>query len=93
MASALVFAPMNNDFPHVLVEATHNQIEQKSGQHEIPVILPDLFVSFLSRTPQLNPHYEKVRAESEAWISKFVNPWYGLSVLSNDPSVFTGCAN
>lgn len=93
MAPVLVSAPVNNDLPHVLVEATQNQTEQKSGRQEIPVILPDLFVSFLSRKPQLNPHYERVRAESEAWFSQSVNPWCGLSVPSNHPSVFTGCAS
>lgn len=71
----------------------HNRNEQKNCQHEIPVMLPDLFVSFLSRKPQLNPHYEKVRAESEAWISKYITPLYGLSVPSNDLTVFTGNAN
>lgn len=70
MAPALTCDPVDNDYSSVSVEATHNRNEQKNCQHEIPVILPDLFVSFLSRKPQLNPHYEKVRAESEAWTSK-----------------------
>ncbi|KAF9058937.1 terpene synthase metal binding domain protein [Rhodocollybia butyracea] len=34
----------------------------------IPVHIPDMFVLFLSGAPELNPHYEVVRNDSEAWI-------------------------
>ena len=34
------------------------------------VIIPDMFVSFLSQQPQINPNYEKVKGESEAWIAQ-----------------------
>ena len=34
------------------------------------VIIPDLFVSFMSLQPQPNPHYEKVKADSEKWIAR-----------------------
>lgn len=33
-----------------------------------PVVIPDLFVSFVAQKPQLNPHYERTKAESEAWM-------------------------
>ncbi|MCJ1426676.1 hypothetical protein MMC29_004579 [Sticta canariensis] len=70
MAPALIHDPMDHDFLHVPVGATHESNQHKNNQHEIPVLLPDMFVSFLSRKPQLNPHYESIRAESEAWISE-----------------------
>ena len=34
----------------------------------IEITLPDMFVSFMAVQPKINPHYERVRAESEAWI-------------------------
>ena len=34
----------------------------------IEITLPDMFVSFMAVQPKVNPHYERVRAESEAWI-------------------------
>ena len=34
------------------------------------VILPDLFVSFLSQKTRLNPNYELVKLESEAWMKQ-----------------------
>ena len=34
------------------------------------VTIPDMFVSFLSQEPQINPNYEKVKGESEAWIAE-----------------------
>ncbi|MCJ1269147.1 hypothetical protein MMC22_009036 [Lobaria immixta] len=70
MAPALVYNPVDTNFSCDPIEATHNRKEQKNSQHEIEVVLPDLFVSFLSRKPQLNPYYENIREESEAWVSK-----------------------
>ncbi len=32
--------------------------------------IPDMFVSFVSQKPRLNPHYEVVRLESEAWLKQ-----------------------
>ena len=46
--------------------------DQDVSQVRIPVILPDMFVSFLSQKPSVNPHYEKVKRESEAWINRSV---------------------
>lgn len=34
----------------------------------VEVVLPDLFRLFLSISPRVNPHYELVKQESEAWI-------------------------
>ena len=34
------------------------------------VMMPDMFVSFLAQEPQINPNYEKVKGESEAWIAQ-----------------------
>jgi hypothetical protein len=36
----------------------------------VDVYLPDMFVLFLSERPRVNPHYETVRRESEAWLSR-----------------------
>jgi hypothetical protein len=36
------------------------------------VVIPDLFTSFLATTPNPNPHYGSVRAESEQWLT---NRW------------------
>ena len=72
MAPAQIRDSMDHEFLHVPVEATHESNQHKNNQHEIPALLPDMFVSFLSRKPQLNPHYESIRAESEAWISESV---------------------
>lgn len=47
--------------------------QQGSLPDLIPVMLPDMFVSFLAQEPKVNPHYERVKAESEAWLNKLVN--------------------
>ena len=39
----------------------------------IPVLLPDMFVSFLAQTPKVNPLYERVKGESEAWLNESVS--------------------
>ncbi|GIJ99409.1 terpene cyclase [Aspergillus viridinutans] len=45
--------------------------EKRTTTHDthIPVHLPQLFVLFLSENPVVNPHYEEVRKESEAWLA------------------------
>lgn len=37
---------------------------------KVPVKLPNLFRSFASTQPPLNPHYEDVKLESEQWLVK-----------------------
>lgn len=62
-----------NISPAVLVPAQDTLKHKKdAAQARIPVLLPDMFVSFLAQRPRVNPHYERVRMESEAWINKFV---------------------
>lgn len=39
--------------------------------------LPDLFVTFISPEPKVNPHYEEVKRESEEWMRN--NLWKNLS--------------
>lgn len=39
------------------------------AEGRVPVLLPDMFVSFLAQKPRINPHYEKIKIESEAWIN------------------------
>ncbi|KAF2086500.1 terpenoid synthase [Saccharata proteae CBS 121410] len=39
--------------------------------------LPDLFVDFIAPEPEVNPYYEEVKAESEAWMR--ANLWKDLS--------------
>lgn len=58
--------------------AQDTETEQDAVQAKILVLLPDMFVSFLSRKPQINPHYEKVREESEDWINRFLLSCYGF---------------
>lgn len=33
------------------------------------VVIPDLFTSFLSSAPSINPHYRAIREESEQWLA------------------------
>ena len=42
--------------------------EDGADQGKIPVLLPDMFVSFLARKPKINPHHVTVKAESETWL-------------------------
>lgn len=37
---------------------------------KVAVRLPNLFCSFASTQPPLNPHYEDVKLESEQWLVK-----------------------
>ena len=46
--------------------------DQSSRQPELKrVIIPDLFVSFISQRPKLNPYYEVIKKESEAWMKQY----------------------
>jgi hypothetical protein len=50
----------------------------------IEVILPDMFVLFLSQPPRVNPGYDRVRKASEAWISRYsTSVFINLSELTN----------
>lgn len=51
--------------------------KEDAFQDRIPVLLPDMFVSFLAQKPRVNPHYERVRKESEEWINRFDPPFAG----------------
>ncbi|KAG8528296.1 uncharacterized protein KY384_007213 [Bacidia gigantensis] len=44
--------------------------QQNASPARIPVLLPDMFVSFLSQKPKVNPHYAKVKKEAEVWINR-----------------------
>lgn len=39
-------------------------------QITITVLLPDMFKAFLKQEPLVNPHYERVKLESEEWLSE-----------------------
>lgn len=39
----------------------------------VTVLLPDMFSSFLSIAPSVNPLYEEVKTESEKWFSELVS--------------------
>ena len=46
--------------------------DQPPRQREVKrVVIPDLFVSFVSQRPKLNPYYEVVKKESEAWMKQY----------------------
>lgn len=38
----------------------------------VTVKIPNLFVYFLAEEPEINPHYGRVKLESEAWINECV---------------------
>lgn len=44
---------------------------------KIKITIPDMFVSFMAQKPVVNPHYEQVKAESEAWIAEYIFPFHG----------------
>ncbi|KAL7894231.1 isoprenoid synthase domain-containing protein [Trichoderma sp. SZMC 28014] len=43
----------------------------QSEQISVTVLLPDMFQTFLKQEALVNPHYEKVKMESEEWLSDF----------------------
>ena len=46
--------------------------DQSSRKPELKrVIIPDLFVSFISQRPKLNPYYEVIKKESEEWMKQY----------------------
>ena len=46
--------------------------DQRPQQCELKkVVIPDLFVSFISQRPRPNPYYEVVKKESEAWMKQY----------------------
>ena len=46
------------------------QAQSEVSQIDDHVTMPDMFVSFLAQEPQINPNYERVKGESEAWIAE-----------------------
>ena len=46
------------------------ECKHSMAKSRIPVLLPDMFVLFLAQKPRVNPHYETVKTESEAWINR-----------------------
>ena len=55
-----------NPEPHL--EDLHISAPQLSSTEK--AFIPDMFVSWTSRIPKLNPHYEDVKLESAAWMTK-----------------------
>ena len=54
-----------------------SSINQSARQPELKrVIIPDLFVSFISQRPKLNPYYEVIKKESEAWMKQYETIYY-----------------
>ena len=58
--------------------------DQNPRQSELKkVIIPDLFVSFISQRPKLNPYYEAKKKESEAWMKQYETIHYlNLSIMA-----------
>ena len=53
------------------------QTDQPPRQSEPKsVIIPDLFVLFVSQRPKPNPYYEVIKKESEAWMKQYETPHY-----------------
>ena len=55
-------------------EMTQMQNHQTSNpqvdDNTVDVVVPDRFRLFLSEQPRVNPHYDLVKKESEAWFVK-----------------------
>ena len=50
----------------------NGRTNQSPRQPELErVIIPDLFVSFISQKPKPNPYYEVMKKESEAWMKQY----------------------
>jgi hypothetical protein len=45
----------------------HQISNPQLDDNTVDVVLPDLFRLFLSEPPRVNPHYEMIKKESEAW--------------------------
>lgn len=59
--------------PTVLLPiANASKQEENAINGKIPILLPDMFVSFMAQKPRVNPHYASVRKESETWINGLV---------------------
>jgi hypothetical protein len=56
-----------------VVEKHEHQILLSASQapEMVQITLPNLFTDLLAETPRINPHYEKVREESEKWINEY----------------------
>ena len=53
---------------------TTGSMEHTVGQDAVAqVVLPEMFLFFLAQSPRVNPHYEDIRRESEAWLTKYVS--------------------
>ena len=58
----------------VQVVGPEGSTEQTLEQDAVAqVVLPDMFLLFLAQSPRVNPHYENIRRESEAWLLKSVS--------------------
>ncbi|KAL8685420.1 MAG: hypothetical protein Q9224_005822, partial [Gallowayella concinna] len=55
--------PLENQIKHLERAVSYGPVDDEQ------VMLPDMFVSFLAQEPQINPNYDKVKEESEAWIA------------------------
>lgn len=59
---------MNLPFQNNSLQAQREELDDfEMDDH---VTIPDMFVSFLAQEPQINPHYDRVKGESEAWIAE-----------------------
>lgn len=59
---------MNLPFQNKPLQAQRE--ERDDFEMDDHVTIPDMFVSFLAQEPRINPHYERVKGESEAWIAE-----------------------
>jgi hypothetical protein len=56
------------------------------------VRIPDMFSSIMSIDPLLNPHYEKVKIEADAWAAMSVS-FHSFNFISTDHEHTLGCTN
>lgn len=57
-----------------LADATIQSIDILDSflQVTMSIFIPDMFVSFMASSAKVNPHIDKVREESESWLSRYV---------------------
>ena len=66
-----------NELPEKPAATKICHTDQPPRQSELKsVIIPDLFVLFVSQRPKPNPYYEVIKKESEAWMKQYETPHY-----------------
>ena len=57
---------------HLAANTECSKVKEEAVPARLPVLLPDMFASFLAQKPRVNPHYQRIKMESEKWINEYV---------------------